>query len=125
MRPEEINFSAFKYNESVNEELIKVISPIFSWNISTFAYFKFFPDGKYLYLCNNLDWVRHCLRHIQDNESSLGQEINHAQENEFYTLVWPTEPYDPLLKDLFDYNIWNGMSIFKKSNLIFEFSDQV
>lgn len=51
MKLEEINYSAYKYNESISPVLLKIIEPIFNWNLSTFAYFKFFKNGKYLYLC--------------------------------------------------------------------------
>lgn len=116
MHPEDINYSAFKYNESIIDSLTDIIQPIFNWDLSTFAYFKFFPNGQYLYLCNNIAWVEHCLRHVQDNDSALGQEINHAKENEFYSLMWPTTPHDTLLRDLYDFDIWNGLSVFKKSS---------
>lgn len=115
IKVDRINFSAYKYAEAKHEELAALCSPLLKLNISTFAYFRFFPNGRYLYLCNHLDWVQFCLKNVHNNEgTSLGQEIKHALEDNYHCFLWPTEKTDYLMSALHDFNIWNGLSIFKQ-----------
>ncbi len=75
----------------------------------------FFNGNRYLYLCNDSKWLEYCVRYIQDNETYLSQEAKYAKENEYHILLWPTVIYDELLQGLYNFDIWNGISIFKKS----------
>ncbi len=116
MDTEIINLSAYKYAESVAPELNKICSPLFKLNVKIFAYFRFFHDGRYLCLCNDLNWVLFCLQNIHNNEgTSLGQEIGHVPEENYHCFLWPTKKTDYLMSALYDFNIWNGLSIFKKN----------
>lgn len=115
MKTEAINFSAYKYAESTAPELNAICDPLFKLNLKVFAYFRFFNDGRYLYLCNDLNWVRFCLQNIHSNEgTSLGQEIGHVPEDNYHCFLWPTKKTDYLMSALYDFNIWNGLSIFKQ-----------
>ena len=112
----DINYQAFAYNKNILDKFTSICNPLFKINITTFAYFKFFNNERYLYLCNNLKWVEHCLLHVQDNETSLGRQIGHAKKDDFYCYLWPTIASDELLKALHGHDIWHGLSIFKKSD---------
>ena len=112
-----INFSAYRYAESVVGKFTTICEPLLKLNIKIFAYFRFFNNGKYLYLCNNLDWVRFCLENIHDNEgTSLGKEIGYAPEDNYHCFLWPMQKTDYLMTALYDFNIWNGLSIFKQKD---------
>jgi DNA-binding CsgD family transcriptional regulator len=111
---DEINYNAFSYNKNILDKLITICEPLFASKITTFAYFRFFENGRYLYLCNDAKWVEYCLQNVQDNNTALGQEICHAKQDEFYCFLWPTTPKDELLTALYNFDIWNGLSIFKK-----------
>lgn len=112
-----INFFAYKYAESVVGKFTEICKPLFDLNIKIFAYFRFFNNGKYLYLCNNLDWVKFCLENIHNNEgTSLGKEIGYVPEDNYHCLLWPTKKTDYLMSALYDFNIWNGLSIFKQKD---------
>ncbi len=66
-------------------------------------------------LCNNLAWVRFCLQNVHNNEgTSLGKEISHVPHNNYYCFLWPTQKTDYLMSALYEFNIWNGLSIFKQ-----------
>ncbi len=115
MNAKEINFNAYKYAESIAPLLSELCSPLFTMNIKVFAYFRFFNNGKYLYLCNNLKWVEFCLQNVHSNEgTSLGKEIGRASKDDYHCFLWPTVKSDYLLSALYDFNIWNGLSIFKQ-----------
>lgn len=115
MRPEDINFQAYKYAEATASKFNRICDPLFKSNIKIFAYFRFFYDGRYLYLCNDLNWLRFCLENVHNNEgTSLGQEIGHVPEDNYHCFLWPTVKTDYLMSALYDFNIWNGLSIFKQ-----------
>ena len=115
MSPEEINSQAYKYAESTVFKFNEICHPIFKTGIKTFAYFRFFNTGKYIYLCNELNWLRFCLENIHSNaDTSLGQEIGHVPEDKYHCFLWPTVKTDYLMSALYDFNIWNGLSIFKQ-----------
>lgn len=101
MTPDEINFLAYQYAESSIDSLLSICSPLFNLNIQIFAYFRFFNDGRYLYLCNHLDWIKFCLENVHNNEgTSLGEEIGHVSEERFHCFLWPTKKTDYLLSAL-------------------------
>lgn len=115
MKSEGVNLPAYKYAESNFHRFNEICSPLFKSNIKIFAYFRFFNDGKYIYLCNELSWLRFCLENVHSNEgTSLGQEIGHAPKDNYYCFLWPTIKTDYLMSALYDFNIWNGLSIFKQ-----------
>ncbi len=59
--------------------------------------------------------MRYCLENVHNNEgTSLGQEIGHVPEDNYYCYLWPVEKTDYLMSALYDFNIWNGLSIFKQ-----------
>jgi len=43
----------------------------------------------------------------------LGKEIRHVPEDDYYCFLWPNQKSDYLMSALYDYNIWNGLSMFK------------
>lgn len=115
MKAEEINSRAYKYAESNVFKFTEICHPIFKSGVKVFAYFRFFNNGQYLYLCNKLDWLHFCLENVHSNEgTSLGQEIGHVPEDNYYCFLWPTTKSDYLMSALYDFNIWNGLSIFKQ-----------
>lgn len=115
MQTEEINFRAYKYAESAVSRLKEICNPLFKTSIKIFAYFRFFNNGRYIYLCNNLNWIQFCLQNVHNNEgTSLGREIGHVPEDGYHCFLWPTVKTDYLMSALYDFNIWNGLSIFKQ-----------
>ena len=115
MNASDLNFRAYQYAESMTDKLITICHPLFELSIKVFAYFRFFNDGRYLYLCNDLNWVRFCLQNIHNNEgTSLGGEINHVSHDGYHCYLWPTVKTDYLMTALYDHNIWHGLSIFRQ-----------
>lgn len=111
---DDINYSALNFNKNVSKQLDDIYKPLENRNISTFAYFRFYEDGRYLYLCNDIPWVEHCLMHVQDNDTSLGQQINRVPQDGYHCYLWPTIQQDELLTALYNHNIWHGLSIFRQ-----------
>ncbi len=115
MSPDEINFQAYKYAEAHLPTLESICQPLSDLKIQVFAYFRFFNDGRYLYLCNHLEWLKFCLQHVHSNDNtSLGKEIGLVGHDEYHCFLWPTRCEDYLLSALYEHDIWNGLSIFKQ-----------
>lgn len=113
--PYEINRTAYKYIENKVDDFTSICRPLFSFDIKVFAYFRFYDDGRYMYLCNRLDWVQFCLQNVHNNEgTSLGEEIGHVGEDGYHCFLWPTVSTDYLMEALYNHNIWHGLSIFRK-----------
>lgn len=52
---------------------------------------------------------------MHNNEGTfLSKEIGHVPEDDYYRFLLPTKKSDYLMSALYDYNIWNGLSIFKQ-----------
>lgn len=118
MNKDDLNYSAYKYAESNLANLNQVCNPIFSLGVKVFAYFKFFKNGKYLYLCNRLDWLQFCLQNVHNNDNTeLGREISNASSDGYYCYLWPLSKSDYLLNALYEFDIWQGLSIFKKDEI--------
>lgn len=115
MQHHRTNLQAYKYAEYTLPKFNEICTPLFELGIKVFAYFRFFDDGRYLYLCNNLPWVQYCLENVHNNEgTSLGEEIGYVPEHNYYCFLWPTIRTDYLMTALYEFNIWNGLSIFKQ-----------
>ena len=115
MDAQEINYTAFKYCEANKSKFVLGMEPVLNSPITTIAYFRFFQNGKYLYLCNDLKWVKFCLEKIHENNStSLGKQVGKTTEHGYLCYLWPTDTNDYVLSALYEHNIWNGLSLFKK-----------
>ncbi len=115
MNPYQLNFCAYKYAESAHSEILSLCDPLLTFGIKVFAYFRFFNDGRYIYLCNNLEWIEFCLQNVHNNEgTSLGEEITHVPKDNYHCFLWPIKKSDYLMSALYEFNIWNGLSIFKQ-----------
>ncbi len=116
MNKNDINYKAFQYASDKQSLIETLCSDLFSrTKIKVFAYFRFLKNGRYIYLCNRLDWVSFCLQNIQSNQgTALGEEIKHSSINDYYCYLWPITQSDYLMKALYNYNIWNGLSLFRR-----------
>lgn len=108
--------SVIEYNRCVADQLQSICDPIFKHNVTSFAYLRLFQNGKYLYLCNDLDWVkRHIsISNVPQNNTELGKQIHFSNNDGYGFFLWPSTPKDSVLQELYDNNVWNGFSIFKK-----------
>src|SRR5690606_14640421 len=111
---EQINHRAYQYAKAQQKRIHSLCEPLFkATRIKVFAYFRFFPDGRYLYLCNHLKWIKFCLQNIHSNQgTSLGSEIKHAPQDNYHCFLWPTQRTDYVMDALHHHNIWNGLSLF-------------
>ena len=83
--------------------------------MKVFAYRKYYRDGKYLALCTREDWQKHYFNNIYDIGEVFTKAIIESSLNRGTYFLWPNDKTDNFFKELWRYNIWNGISIFYKN----------
>jgi DNA-binding CsgD family transcriptional regulator len=107
--------SAFKYNESIIDKYNEISSPLKKhFNINVFGYMKVFDNGEYLSLTNDLKWQEFAFDNIIENSMIFQKANNQVEENNYTKLIWPNKRLDFTFNALYDFNIWNGVSILKR-----------
>ncbi|MBT4879962.1 MAG: helix-turn-helix transcriptional regulator [Alphaproteobacteria bacterium] len=111
-----MNKSTWKYNCEINAQLVELCEPLFkNFGITVFSYIRFFEDGTHLQLCTNTDWLKFYLqKKFYDNESHYRNMLEKIPVDDSNFVLWETLPQSQLTSSLYESNIWNGLSIYKR-----------
>lgn len=111
------NKEFFEYNKVNVEKISSICAPLIqNFPIKTFGYRKFFNDGKYLALSNHLGWQEYYFSKINNPNKSFGKAIQEACPQNFTYFLWTQYPHEPIFHALYEYNIWRGLSIYRKKD---------
>jgi len=106
-------------SRAVCEKIHRVIEPVVDLlGTPTFGYRKFFSNGLSFGISNNLKWTDFCLTHFaQKIISNYEKEVRGALtgEKHCYFRVGTLNSQDPFLSALYDLNIWNTCSLYRKT----------
>ena len=106
------NRSAIQYSESIESQILAICDPLKHLSITHFGYFKFFKDGTYLKICNNLAWSKFYVMHnLADKTTAFAESIVAIPFFELNTQLWPKSKGNDCLSALYDYNVWNGIDL--------------
>lgn len=108
------NLNAIEYNKSVIREFQKIVSPLLvNFPFSYLMYIRFFKDGRYLVLCNDLKPVKLYLDHNLSNHKVFLQEFTTIRKNSTHKFLWPIHNHHKYagLFMLYEHNIWHGMNV--------------
>ncbi len=115
------NISLFQYNSSIQKDFVSICLSLFqNTDINLFGYMRTFSDGKYLNLANNDAWIQYYVENILDLGTIFHSAIQKAEVNKLYYFLWPNSfltdsgVKDPIFSALWDFNIWNGFSIYRR-----------
>jgi len=107
-----------EFSKSICEKLEPIIAPVTSHlGVTTFGYRKFFVDGRSFLLSNNYSWNNFFLEKfdkkiIPSYESEVNSVVN---ENKMHCVrVGQPDQRDLFLNALYDFNIWNTCSFYRK-----------
>lgn len=106
-------------SKSISEKIRPVIEPISDlFGIHTFGYRKFLLNGNSFGISNNLPWTRFCLEKfdkqiIPNYENEIKAVLNEDQSHFFR--VGKPDNKDVFLSALYDLDIWNTCSLYKKT----------
>lgn len=106
------NLAAIQYNNSINDKLINICSPLFNnFSITHFFYIKIFSDNRCLYLCSDKKWVEHYIENkFQDDPLHFKSYI---PDNMSFSL-WSGFEKDKVYSAVYAFNVWNGFNIYEK-----------
>lgn len=108
----------FDYQKSILEKLKPFILPYLSqFNVQTFGYRKFLLDGRSFAISTNVEWMQFYNENLQGlvipyYEKEIRQTIESGRY--FYHLSDELDLNDPLCKNLYNFNIWNALRIYKR-----------
>ncbi len=111
-----------QYQESILDHLKEMTQPLFdNSGIRTFAYRKFFRDGRSFGISTNHEWNKWHNEHLLKLEGSIPIYENDIREtviNTQYSCFRIGEPdnRDVLCMKLHDFDIWNTLCVYKKNN---------
>jgi len=107
-----INHAAIQYSETIESQVASICEPLRHLNITHFGYFKFFKDGTYLKICNNLAWSKFYITHnLADKTTAFAESIITIPIAELNTQLWPKSKGNECLSALFEHNVWNGIDL--------------
>ncbi|MBX9702988.1 MAG: helix-turn-helix transcriptional regulator [Silvanigrellaceae bacterium] len=116
------NASAFRYNCQVFEQFNSICSPLFDHlGIKYFRYTRTFDDGSYFSLGSNLSYMQYYFQNIQSLGEVFGPLIASAPETSYYSFLWPEslnaslKYEDSIFPILQEFNIWNGVTLYKRA----------
>jgi len=110
------NLNALKYAEETSKKIELICSPLFlNLGFTVFAYIKVLSDGRMLHLNSNPNWTKIFFENEFYNEDDCFHRIRKLVSSEGdKTFILSGPPAGKHLSALYDFNIWNTYSIYKK-----------
>ena len=104
-----------------NKEALLLISQICeplqtNFNFNLITYRRFYNDGKMLYLFNHKEWMRFVLEKELWTTTRFQEKIKLINQSYSIHSIWEDKylEKEEIYKALFEHNIWNGISIYRK-----------
>jgi len=99
-------------------EMIKNISTVSDFfttplGLTTFGYKRVYPNGQYLFLSTNQDWLKYHYQNVKDHGAFFGEAMDTAHLNRSYRVLWPSTHHDHFLDALNHFGMWHGMNFYK------------
>jgi DNA-binding CsgD family transcriptional regulator len=119
----ELNASAYSYHSAIAAEFQEICRPLLNLGIKCFSYIRIFNDGSYMVLVNHEKYIKKYLSIIDTNGSIFTNNIHTAFtfDKHYYILDQDINIFDknkdPIMHLLYDYDIWNLCTIYKKRDL--------
>lgn len=116
------NQSALNYSESLSDKLSEMCAPLFINGFTNFSYMKVLDCGYKIHICSNKSWLRFSFEQdLYNNINELYKYvIKSPPSNSIQNALWITLPENPLFSALYDFNIWNGITLFERHETYFE-----
>lgn len=105
-----INKNAIEYQQSIYSRVKEFCEPLNHYlGISLFIYSKFFQDGRYLLITNDLKLNLNYMENV--TYANIFYQ-NHLNCNTSYDcILWPSTPQNDCIKTFFDHGYWHGLSL--------------
>lgn len=110
--------NAIQYNFEQFDAIQKICAPLSDYiGVSLIHYRRFYLGGGLISLFNHMDWMKISFEKKYWYSSVLSNKLSSLLEKDSLYYLWPEKPLtnDALYCELFDQNIWNGITIYKKN----------
>jgi DNA-binding CsgD family transcriptional regulator len=108
---------AFRENCTLQGLFQELSAPLATYYDCTFlTYRRFYPNGKMIYFINNDKWLDYSFQHQIWASKNAVNRVKKAYKEGSYYYIWPIIPnnHDQVYSKLYEYNIWKGISIYKR-----------
>lgn len=108
---------AIQYNFEMYNQIHQVCAPLENFfGINLIHYRRFYLNGGLISLFNHLEWMKISFENKFWHSSVFRDKLRELQLKKTLYYLWPTTPVDkdPIYTGLYDNNIWNGVTIYKK-----------
>ncbi|MBN8828670.1 MAG: hypothetical protein J0H68_08180 [Sphingobacteriia bacterium] len=117
MNKNKIISNALEYNNVVSETLDELSSPLKdNFGITTIAYARF-NDNKIFHISNNVDWYDFYITNGFFDSPHHQTEINNLVSDKYVVL---RKGNNKFVQAMHRFNVWHGISIYKRSNDLIE-----
>jgi DNA-binding CsgD family transcriptional regulator len=105
------------FNTDIQLELQKICQPLEkNYGIKFFTYRCIYNNGKLLYLANNTNWMNYAHKNNFLISNSFYERAKYLTQQKTTYYLWPETPpkNDEIYCSLYQHDIWNGFSVYKK-----------
>lgn len=104
--------------KSISSKIHSLVEPLSQrFNIHTFGYRKFFPDGTSFNISNNFFWTKFSQENFGNHPISIYEDevtsVLNGCKSHFFRIGIP-DSKKPFLSALYNFDVWNTLSFYKK-----------
>lgn len=110
--------------KSICEKISPLVEPLSQlFNVHTFGYRKFFPDGTSFSVASNYEWMKFSQETFDDKiipnyENEISSVLKGGKS--YFLRIGEPDRNNLFLSTLYDFDIWNTLSLYKKSGACVE-----
>ena len=105
-----------KFNLKKQEEIGSICAPLeVAFDIRFIHYRRFYLKGGLVSLFNHDSWMKISFDNSYWHSTVLQEKLQRLQHKSTLIYLWPSVPLsDPVYQGLYNCNLWNGVTIYKK-----------
>jgi DNA-binding CsgD family transcriptional regulator len=108
---------AVQYNFSIYNQIHKICEPLENfYGVNLIHYRRFYLKGGLINLFNHSEWMKVSYDNQYWHSSVFQKKLSDLLNKKVLYYLWPEAPIkeDPIYNGLYEHNIWNGITIYKK-----------
>lgn len=108
---------AIQYNFNVYNKIHHICEPLENfYGVNLIHYRRFYLKGGLINLFNHAEWMKVSYENQYWHSSVFQNKLTDLVNKKVLYYLWPEVPIrdDPIYNGLYEHNIWNGITIYKK-----------
>lgn len=106
-------YDAFKFNKTINEDLLSYCRPFFNkMGINYMCVTTYYPNGTQFNAMTNLNFLMYGLERdlLSAKSKNFCDNVKKIPQGGKRTWIWNGEPREKFYESFYDHDIWNGIS---------------